>query len=208
MYLNPSKWSFVVSSRKFLGYFITQRGKGDKLNQIRAMMSMPSPRNKREIQKLTSRITMLNRLLFHSLPISFCHSSNCWRGNKKFDWTNKYWKAFDELKRYLSTPPILAKPLIEEKLFLYLAVTEATVSAVLVRNLDNEQWSVLYINKSLLDVRQCTQSLKSWPLPCSPQPGSWGLTSNPTQSLWWLHILCEPSSTTRTHPDNWPSPKY
>lgn len=76
MHLNPSKWYFGVSSRKFLGYLVTQRGKEANLDQIRAIMNMPSLRNKREIQKLNSRIAMLNRFLFHSQLISVCHSSN------------------------------------------------------------------------------------------------------------------------------------
>ena len=57
---------------------------------------------------------------------------------------------FDELKRYLSSPPILAKPLTGENLFLYLAVTADAVSDVLVRDANGEQ-PVYYVSKSLLD---------------------------------------------------------
>ena len=73
--LNPSKCSFGVSSGKFLGYIITQPGIEANPNQIRAIMNMPSLRNKREIQKLTGRIAVLNRFISHQ-PISANHSSS------------------------------------------------------------------------------------------------------------------------------------
>ncbi|XP_074315474.1 uncharacterized protein LOC141651670 [Silene latifolia] len=53
--------------------------------------------------------------------------------SQKFEWTQEHKKAFGELKQYLSTPPLLSKPKQGEPLYLYLSVTEAAVSAVLVR---------------------------------------------------------------------------
>ncbi|KAK3013031.1 hypothetical protein RJ639_008232 [Escallonia herrerae] len=61
-------------------------------------------------------------------------------------------KSFEELKTYLSSPPLLSKPLSEEDLFLYLSVTEVTVSAVLIREEDGIQKPIYYVNKVLQDV--------------------------------------------------------
>lgn len=108
MRLNSSKCSFSVSSGKFLGYIITQRGIEANPDQIREIMNMPSSKNKREIQKLTGRIVALNR--FISRSIEKCQPFfKLVKGNKKFIWNEQYQLAFDELKRYLSTPSILAK---------------------------------------------------------------------------------------------------
>ena len=41
--------------------------------------------------------------------------------------------AFEALKRYMTEPPLLAKPSEGEKLYLYLAVSEQAISAVLVK---------------------------------------------------------------------------
>ena len=95
---------------------------------------------------------MLNR--FISRPIDKCLPFfKLLKGNKKFKWTDECHNAFDKFKRYLSTFPILAKPLTGEKLLLYLAVTEASVSAAMIRDLNNEQQSIFYINKSLFDAK-------------------------------------------------------
>ena len=53
---------------------------------------------------------------------------------KSFEWTNECQKAFDDLKKYLSSPPLLSPSILGEELYLYIAVSQATVSAALVRD--------------------------------------------------------------------------
>ncbi|XP_031254693.1 uncharacterized protein LOC116112724 [Pistacia vera] len=71
--------------------------------------------------------------------------------SKKFDWTSSCKKALQQLKRYLTTPPLLSKPVDGEKLYTYLAVSETAISAVLVQEEETKQSLVYYISKSLLD---------------------------------------------------------
>ena len=57
--------------------------------------------------------------------------------------------AFEDLKQYLSSPPILSKPEKEEVLYAYLAVTNYALNPVLVKNKDGFQWPIYYISKSI-----------------------------------------------------------
>ena len=50
-----------------------------------------------------------------------------------FAWTDECETAFQELKRYLSNPPLLSPSKQGESLYLYLAVSEIVVSAALFR---------------------------------------------------------------------------
>ena len=52
---------------------------------------------------------------------------------KEFQWSEKCVRAFQELKRYLSHPPIMSSPLVDEVLFSYLAVASHVISLVLIR---------------------------------------------------------------------------
>lgn len=150
MKLNPAKCSFGVSSGKFLGYLVTQRGIEANSDQQNALREMPSPRNRREVQRLTGRIAALNRFISRStdkcLPFY-----QLLKGNKKLEWDEKCEKTFKELKEYLSTTPILAKPLTREPLYLYVAVSQAAVSGVLVREEQGNQRPIFYVSKSLVD---------------------------------------------------------
>ena len=54
---------------------------------------------------------------------------NKWKG---FEWTKKCALAFQQLKEYLSQPPIMSSPLTDEVLFSYIAVAPHAVSLVLI----------------------------------------------------------------------------
>ncbi|KAL0398237.1 UNVERIFIED_CONTAM: Transposon Ty3-G Gag-Pol polyprotein [Sesamum radiatum] len=71
------------------------------------------------------------------------------RGVAKFEWNNTSQLAFDDLKRYLVSPPLLTKPKMGDTLFIYLAVSESAVSAVLVRQECREHQPVYYVSKVL-----------------------------------------------------------
>ncbi|KAK3028730.1 hypothetical protein RJ639_037753 [Escallonia herrerae] len=73
---------------------------------------------------------------------------------KNFEWTAECQTSFDALKEYLASPPLLSKPIMGEDLFLYLAVTESAVSAVLVREQDGQQLPVYYVSKVLQGAEQ------------------------------------------------------
>lgn len=49
MKLNPAKYTFGVSSEKFLGFMVTQRGIEVNPNQIKAVASTPAPTSKKEL---------------------------------------------------------------------------------------------------------------------------------------------------------------
>ena len=73
------------------------------------------------------------------------------KGNKKFEWTEECEKAFQQLKHYLATPPVLAKSVEGEPLFLYIAVSVTAVSGVLIQEEHSEQKPIFYVRKNLLD---------------------------------------------------------
>jgi ribonuclease HI len=67
----------------------------------------------------------------------------------KFVWDEECSIAFQGIKAYLLTPPCLSIPNPGEPLFLYLAVSDHAVSAVLVRELGQKQKPVFFINKAM-----------------------------------------------------------
>ncbi|KFK32352.1 hypothetical protein AALP_AA6G230500 [Arabis alpina] len=150
MKLNPTKCRFAVTSGEFLGYLVTRRGIEANPKQIYALIQMASPRNKREVQRLTGRVAALNRFISRSTYMCLPFYDTL-RGNKQFEWSDKCEDAFTQLKEYLATPPILAKPVTGEPLFLYIAVSETAVSAVLVREERGEQKPIFYVSKTLTD---------------------------------------------------------
>ena len=68
---------------------------------------------------------------------------------KRFEWTEGCALAFQQLKEYLSQPPIMSSPEVDEVLFAYIAVALHAISLVLIRVDSGIQRPVYYVNKSL-----------------------------------------------------------
>ena len=71
---------------------------------------------------------------------------NKWKG---FEWTEECALAFQQLKEYLSHPPIISSPEISEVLFAYIAVAPHVVSLILIWVDSGIQQPVYYVSKSL-----------------------------------------------------------
>ena len=129
--LNASKCSFGVGSEKFLGYMVTHRGIKVNPDQIKAINNLQPSRNPKEVQKLTGMMAALN--LFISRSAERCRPFflllHKW---KEFEWFEECVMAFQELKQYLSHPPIMSSPVVDEVLFAYIAVALYAISLVLI----------------------------------------------------------------------------
>ena len=59
--------------------------------------------------------------------------------------------AFQQLKEYLSWPPIMSSLAVDEALYAYIAVAPHAVSLVLIRDDNGLQKQVYYVSKSLYE---------------------------------------------------------
>ncbi|XP_074327404.1 uncharacterized protein LOC141665323 [Apium graveolens] len=144
MKLNPQKCVFGVESGKFLGFIVNHRGIEANPAKIQALLEMRSPRRVKDVQSLTGRVAALNRFVSKSSDKCqefFKAIKGVWRN---FKWTEECEEAFQNIKKHLSSPPILSNPKAGETLILYLAVSDFAISAVLVREEDGVQLPVDY----------------------------------------------------------------
>ena len=143
MKLNPNKCAFGVMAGKFLGFMVSQRGIEVNPEKIRAIMELEPPMTAKEVQSLNGKIAALNRFISKAMDkcLPFFHTLR-----KSFEWTNECQKAFEDLKKYLSSPPLLSLSKSGEELYLYLAISQAAVSTALVREEDRSQRPVYFIS--------------------------------------------------------------
>ena len=117
-------------------------------DQIKAINSLQPPRNPKEVQKLTEMTTTLNRFISQSADRCrpFFLLINKWKG---FKWTEECALAFQQLKEYLSHPPIMSNLETNEVLFAYIAVAPHVVSLVLIWVDSGVQQPIYYVSKSI-----------------------------------------------------------
>ena len=114
--LNASKCTFGVGSGKLLGYMVTHRRIEVNPDQIKAINNLQPPRNPKEVQKLTGMMAALNQFISRSADRCrpFFLLLHKW---KEFEWSEECVVAFQQLKQYLSHPPIMSSPVVDEVFF-------------------------------------------------------------------------------------------
>ena len=114
--------------------------------KIRAIIEMKPPRNVKEVQSLNGKVAALNRFVSRVTDkcLPFFRTLK-----KSFEWTDECQQVFEELKAYLSAPPLLSPLQPGEELFLYLAVSPAAVNAALIREEEKVQKPIYYDSQAL-----------------------------------------------------------
>ena len=136
--LNPDKCVFGVKAGKFLGFMISHRGIKANPEKMEAILNMKAPKTLNELQKLNGRITALGRFMS-------CSAKKCLplfgalKSAKKFEWNNDCQTAFEEIKKFLASPPLLSRPIPNEPLYLYLSIGYESIASVLVREEGSQQ---------------------------------------------------------------------
>nr|XP_025680402.1 uncharacterized protein LOC112782271 [Arachis hypogaea] len=149
MRLNPEKCAFGVRGGKFLGFILTSRGIEANPDKCRAILEMKSPTTLKEVQRLTGRLAALSRFL-PCLALKSYNFFQCLKkSTKHFEWTESCEAAFQNLKQFLSKPPVLQKPKPNEPLSIYLSITDVAISSVLLTDTEKGQQPIYFVSKSL-----------------------------------------------------------
>ena len=114
-----------------MGFLVSHKGIEANPEKIKAIEDMNPPQTLKEMQKLAGRVTALGRFISklgeRALPFF-----KLMKKKGPFEWTLEADQAFQDLKRYLTSPPVMVVPRPREPLVLYLAATPYSASAALV----------------------------------------------------------------------------
>ncbi|GKE31094.1 reverse transcriptase domain-containing protein [Tanacetum coccineum] len=151
MKLNPKKCSFGMEEDKFLGYIVTSKGIRANSKKAKAVVNMPSPRNLKQMQRLSGKLAALNRFLSKEAEKALpCLDTLKKCTNKKdFYWTTEAEEAFQAMKKLIAELPTLMAPEKEEELMVYLSAANEAVSVVLLVEREGRQAPIHYVSRTL-----------------------------------------------------------
>ena len=112
---------------------VSQRGNKENLDKIQAILSMEP-----EVQSLTRQEAKATNKCLPFFSVL----------RKAIEWTNECQQAFEDLRTYLTTTPLLNPSKLGEELYLYLAVSLHVVSLALAREEGKAQKPVYYTSKA------------------------------------------------------------
>lgn len=140
MKLNPEKCTFALDAGKFLNLLFSYWEIEVNSEKIKAIKDMQPPKTIKDIQKLTGSLAALRRFIAkladHCLPL-FDNLKEV-TTSKNITWMKECQKAFEDLKKYLSLPPLLAVAAPIEPLSLYLSASDKDVRADLIKDTNGQ----------------------------------------------------------------------
>jgi hypothetical protein len=134
-----------VQAGKFLGFLLTRRGieaNPDKCQRDyqheKPLQHQGSPATDGKTGRHMSFLILCWRQSF----LLFCFHEE---KRKKFEWTPECEDAFQQVKFFLSSPPVLQRPSPHSILFLYLAISENAMSTILVEDSEGGEKPIYFV---------------------------------------------------------------
>ncbi|GJS47076.1 reverse transcriptase domain-containing protein [Tanacetum coccineum] len=151
MKLNPKKCTFGMQEGMFLGYKVNTDGLKVCPEKAEAVLSLPSPRCLKDVQKLNGKLASLNRFLSKSAEKSLPFFKTLKKCTKKsdFQWTQEAEAAFKQMKKLIAELPMLTAPKENEELIIYLVPAKEAINAVLMTEREGKQIPVYFVSRAL-----------------------------------------------------------
>jgi hypothetical protein len=123
--------TFGVPAGQLLGYIVSQRGIEANPSKIKAIEALEPPTQLSDVQKFAGCSASLSRFASRlgkkAMPLY-----QLMKKTYHFIWSQRADDAFNDLKRALSTTPVLAAPAPREPMLLYITATPWVISIVIV----------------------------------------------------------------------------
>lgn len=147
--INLKKSKFCLQELTFLGHVVNIHGITTDLSKVEAIRAYPVPRNIKEVQRFLGLAGWYHRFVPNFSRIAEPINSLKKKG-RAFHWSPQCQRAFEQLKAYLTSPPILGHPNLELPFIVYTDASDIGLGAVLTQRKDQGSEQVIaYASRSL-----------------------------------------------------------
>jgi hypothetical protein len=114
---------------------------------------MVPPTTKRELQQLIGKINFVRRFISNlSERIEPFMDLVKIKADEEFRWGAEQQRAFEEIKEYLTRPPVLVPPQQDRLFYIYLSVGDTSIASVVIQVYDGKEKVVFYLSRRMLDM--------------------------------------------------------
>lgn len=104
--IKPQKCAFGVTYSKLLSFMISNRGIEVDPKKVKAIVSMPPPKNLKELRRVQGKINLV-RIFISQLGDKCKPFTYFLKKDVNFIWDDKCQNTFEDIQHYLLNPPIL-----------------------------------------------------------------------------------------------------
>ncbi|RVW61639.1 Transposon Tf2-11 polyprotein [Vitis vinifera] len=129
-----------------LGYMVSERGIEVDSDKIRAILDMHASRTEREVRGFLGRLHYISRFIARLTDI-YEPIFRLLRKSQPTVWDDQCQRAFERIREYLLSHPVLAPPTPGRLLLLYLSVSDVALGCMLAQLDDSSKdRAILYLN--------------------------------------------------------------
>ncbi|XP_070013562.1 uncharacterized protein [Nicotiana sylvestris] len=167
--LNLAKYAFGVPAGKLLGFIVSRWGIELDPSKVKAIQELPPQRSKKDVMSFLGHLNYCSCFIAQS-TIIYEPNFKILRKDAEISWTEDCQKAFDKIKEYMSTPPVLVPPEPWQPLLLYISVLDGTFGCVLGQHdkTGRKEQAIYYLSKKFTpyeapySLLECTCCSLTW----------------------------------------------
>ncbi|GFU82870.1 retrovirus-related Pol polyprotein from transposon 17.6 [Trichonephila clavipes] len=150
---NPSKCQLLTKSCKFLGFVVTPEGILIDKDKSISINEFPVPTDQKQIKSFLGCCNFYRRYIKNFAKRAF-PLTNLLRNDTPFEWTSETQEAFDDIKKAILNPPVLALPDPDAELQITADASSRGIGAVLEQKYPNSEVKPLYFFSKKLNPSQ------------------------------------------------------
>lgn len=154
--INIDKCNFCRPSLLFLGFVVDQHGLRTDPSKVSAITSFPTPRNTTEIKRVNGLISYYRRFIKDYAHLS-APITSLLKGKSKgqaIQWTPEAEDAFREIKKRITSAPVLASPDFTRKFYVQTDASDVAVGVVLFQKFDEGEHPIAFASRTLTSVER------------------------------------------------------
>ena len=145
--INPTKCAFFQTKVQFLGHVFSKNGLEADPENVKAVQNFQVPQNQKDVKSFSGLCSDYRRYIkkFAMIARQLRKASET---KSSFTWTEEMKEAFENLKKHLSSTPILAFPDVKESFILYTDASLTAMGAVLAQVQNGKERAICYASKA------------------------------------------------------------
>nr|CAN62872.1 hypothetical protein VITISV_015209 [Vitis vinifera] len=151
--LNWEKCHFMVRQGIVLGHIISEKGIEVDKAKVELIVKLPSPTTVKGVRQFLGHVGFYRRFIkgFSSLSKPLCELL---AKDAKFIWDERCQNSFDQLKKFLTTTPIVRAPNWQLPFELMCDASDFAIGAVLGQREDGKPYVIYYASKTLNEAQR------------------------------------------------------
>lgn len=145
---------FGVLAGEFLGFLVHERGIEIGKRSIESIQKIAPPIDKKELQYLVGKVNFVRRFISNlSGRIEPLAPLLKLKVGQEFRGIDRHQKVLDDIKRYLTSPPVLVPAQRGVPFRLYLSANQRSMGSALTQVQERKERVIFYLSRCLIDVK-------------------------------------------------------